>query len=208
MINSTKTIKAMSEKSKPVEVENPNLEKMLETSSEKAASKIAKDQFKEKQKTEYKRMVKLLPFQIFILVADADGKIDPKEVSQFREFLSKREKHCSNQYTRRMFHSTVINYSALTNRFQGGQIKKDYKVVEKAMNYVAMCVNPRIMASICKDLKELAVAIAEASGGFMGVTSPVSKEESEVIKNLEAIFAEASTRAVEIKVPDQFSFEF
>lgn len=198
----------MAEKTKPAEEDNPNLEKMLEKSSEKAVSTITNNLLKEKQTLEYKRMVKMMPFQIFLLVADADGKIDPKEVAQFREFLSKREKHCSNQYTRRMYHSTVINYSALTNRFHGGQIKKDYDVVEKAMDYVAMCVNPRVMAAICNDLKDLAVAIAEASGGFMGVTSPVSKEEEEVIKNLERIFAEASTKAVEIEVPDQFSFDF
>ncbi|MCG8332907.1 MAG: hypothetical protein MJE63_00190 [Proteobacteria bacterium] len=190
------------------EEENSNLEKMLKESSEETAATIAKKQFKEKQTLQYKRMVKMLPFQIFLLVADADGKIDPKEVAQFKEFLSRREKHCSNQYTRRMYHSTVINYSALTNRFQGGHIKKDYNVVKNAMDYVAMCVNPKVMLAICDDLKDLAVAIAEASGGFMGVTSPVSKEEKEVIKSLEGIFAEASTKASEIEVPDQFSFEF
>ncbi len=188
--------------------EDPNLQQMLTKSNEKASSKIARDQLIEKQNVEMKRLFRLLPFQIFLLVADADNKIDPKEVAQFREFLGKRGKHCSNQYTRRMLHSTVINYTALTTRFQGGHIKKDFQLVEKAMGYVAMCVPPKVMAAICKDLKDLAVAIAEASGGFMGMTSPISKEEQEVIDTLESIFVEAADRAKGEGLPPDLNLVF
>ena len=61
-------------------------------------------------------------------------------------------------------------------------------VVEKAMGYVQLCVSRTVMTQICQDLKELAVSIAEASGGFLGVTSAISKEEQAVLDKLNEIF--------------------
>jgi len=168
-----------------------DVEKIDEQSSAKAIEKVDKNILINKQNLVGKRLLRLLPFQIFILVADADGKTDTKEVAQFRDFLNQREKNCSNPYTRRMFHATVVNYSALTNRYLGGHIVKDLKIVQKAMAYMQMIVSQTIMSEICKDLKELAVAIAEASGGFLGMTSPISEEEGVVINNLDQIFEQA-----------------
>ncbi len=178
------------ETEKPPE-EKSDIEKIDEESSAKAIKKVDKNILINKQNVVGKRLLRLLPFQIFILVADADGKTDTKEVAQFRDFLNQREKNCSNAYTRRMFHSTVVNYSALTNRYLGGHIVKDFKIVQQAMKYMQMVVSQAIMSDICKDLKELAVAVAEASGGFLGMTSPVSDEEAVVIEKLDQIFQKA-----------------
>jgi hypothetical protein len=177
-------------------IENPseeksNVEKMQEESSAVAIGKVDKNILIEKKNMVGKRLMRLLPFQVFILVADADGKTDNKEVAQFREFLSQRVKRCSNPYTQRMFHATVVNYSGLTNRYLSGQIKKDITIVQKAMNYIQECVSPRLMEEIVKDLRELAISIAEASGGFLGMTSPISPEEQTVINELEVIFEQA-----------------
>lgn len=188
--------------------EKPDLEKILEQSSATASANVEKNQLLEKQNAELKRLIRLLPFQIFLLVADADHKIDPKEVAQFREFLSRREKHCSNAYTRRMFHATVINYTALTNRFLKGQIKKSLPLIEKTMNYIQICVPQSVMAEICADLRELAVAVAEASGGFLGMTSPISKEEEQVLATLDSVFSHAVSNAQPDEAAGKWELEF
>jgi hypothetical protein len=185
----------MAEETETPPEEKSDVEKIDEQSSAKAIEKVDKNILIDKQNVVGKRLLRLLPFQIFILVADADGKTDTKEVAQFRDFLNQREKNCSNPYTRRMFHATVVNYSALTNRYLGGHIVKDFKIVQKAMDYMQMVVSQTIMGEICKDLNELAVAVAEASGGFLGMTSPISEEEALVIKKLDQLFEQAKALA-------------
>jgi hypothetical protein len=145
----------------------------------------------QKYQRNMKKALHRLAFQIFLLVADADGKIDSKEVTLFRDFLKKRADNCSNKYTRRIFHSTVIDYSVFINQYHQGKIKKDITQVEKVMTFVQKCVSPDILASICRDLTGLAKAIAGASGGFAGITNPISKEESNVIDKLEKIYKKA-----------------
>ncbi|NQU65038.1 MAG: hypothetical protein HQ517_12270 [SAR324 cluster bacterium] len=130
----------MTEAPKKSPVEKSNIEQMLDQSTAKASLIVKKNILIEKQNKEMKRLFRLLPFQIFLLVADADGKTDTKEVAQFRDFISHREIHCSNPYTRRMLHATVVNYTALTNRYLNGQIKKDFSIVKKAMGYMRLCV--------------------------------------------------------------------
>lgn len=73
---------------------------------------VSKDSEKEnplikKQNLEFKRLLKVLPFQIFMLVADADGITESKEVVQFRDLIQQRGKNCSNIYTRRIFHHAI-----------------------------------------------------------------------------------------------------
>lgn len=145
----------------------------------------------QKYQRNMKKALHQLAFQIFLLVADADGKIDSKEVALFKEFLKKRADNCSNKYTQRIFHSTVIDYSVFINAYHKGKIKKDITQVEKVMTFVQKCVSPNILASICKDLTGLAKAIAGASGGFGGITSPISKDEADIIDKLDKIYKKA-----------------
>jgi len=168
--------------------EKSDLEKIEEQSSAEAIRRIDKNLQIEKRNRIGKRLLRLLTFQIFLLVADADGKTDTREVAQFKDFLARRKERSSNPYTQRMFHSTVVNYASLTNRYLAGSIQKDFEIVKKAMAYMQSCVSSRIMAEICNDLKGLAVSIAEASGGFLGMTSPISAEEELVLKKLDKIF--------------------
>jgi hypothetical protein len=182
--------------------------KVNEQLTAEARAKVEKNQLIEKQNTVGKRLLRLLPFHIFMLVSEADGKTDNKEVGQFREFLNRREKHTSNAYTRRMFHTTVVNYTALTNRYLGGHIKKDFKVVQQAMNYMQIAVSQPVMKEICKDLRELAVAIAEASGGFLSMTTPISPEEGKIIEKLDQIFEQAMERARGDDIPNNAKLDF
>ncbi len=108
----------------------------------KVKAEAEKDFLIEKQNIVGKKLLRLLPFQIFILVANADGKTDNKEVAQFRDFLNQREKHCSNPFTRRMFHATVVNYTALINRYLDGHIKKRFLNRAKGNGlYADLCVS-------------------------------------------------------------------
>lgn len=186
----------MGEDVKKTDGDHPDLDRLYEKSTEKIVEDLSKNELIEKQNVELKRLVRLLPFQIFILVAHADELIDPKEIAQFKEILNKRKNRCTNQYTLRMYHATVLNFNSLTARYYNGQIKKDFSQVEKTMNYIRMCVPQSMIRKICDDLSSLAVAIARASGGFLGMTSPVSKEEQEIIDRLDEIFQDAIENAV------------
>ncbi len=182
----------MAEKTAETPEEKADVDKVLDESTAQATEKVDKKILRAKQNAEMKRLLRLLPFQIFILVADADGKIDQKEVSQFKEFLGHRAKHCSTTYTKRMFHSTLVNYSDLTNRYLGGGIKKDIGMVQKAAGYIQMSASEKVRNAIFKDLKELAIAIAEASGGIMGLTSPINKKEEAMIEEINMAFDQAN----------------
>jgi len=181
----------MAEKTTESPEEKADVDKILDGSTEKATKTVEKSVLIAKQNAEMKRLLRLLPFQIFILVADADGKIDQKEVAQFKEFLGHRAKNCSTIYTRRMFHSTLVNYTDLTNRYLGGGIKKDIGVIQKAAGYIQMSASEKVRKAIFKDLKELAVAIAEASGGIMGMTSPINKKEEAILEEINMAFNQA-----------------
>ena len=203
----------MAEDTKKTPAENVDLDvldpkKIDDQLSASARAKVEKTLLIEKQNLVGKRLLRLLPFHIFMLVAEADGKTDNKEVAQFREFLNRREKHCSNSYTRRMFHTTVVNYTALTNRYLGGHIKMDFKIVQQAMKYMEIAVSQTTMKEIVKDLKELAVAIAEASGGFLAMTTPISPEEGKVIKKLNEIFDQAIELAHGEDIPNNAKLDF
>lgn len=150
-----------------------------------------KDKAVQKEKKEMKSLLQRLPFQIFLLIADADNEIDPKEIKEFRKFLAEREIHCSNPYTQRIFHSTIINYSGLLDAYKQKRLKKDIRLVEKSMSYVQKCISKKQMESFCQDLRELATAIAEASGGFMGMGNPICTEEKNVLQQLEEIFLQS-----------------
>ncbi len=145
----------------------------------------------QKYKNDMKKSLNRLAFQVFLLVADADGKIDSKEVSLFRDFLKHRAENCSNKYTQRIYHSTIIDYAVLSAQYQKGKIIKDIKQIELVMSFIQKCATPEIVASICQDLMELANAVAGASGGFAGLKNPISKEESDVISQLKKIFKHA-----------------
>lgn len=173
------------------------IRQMLDKSDRKAEEELSREEFQRKQNEELTRLLRLLPFQIFLLVADADEQIDPKEVARFKAFLSERKKHCSNSYSLRIFHQTVVNYGVLTNRYYSGKIKKDITLVEKAMHYIRMCVSKEMAQKIFDDLIALAAAIAEASGGFMGMTSSISKEEEEMLHQLEEIVDRVNEQVME-----------
>ncbi len=161
-----------------------------------------------KQNRIMKQLLSRLAFQIFLLVADADSNIDPKEVAKFREFLKDREGHCTNNYTRRIFHSTIINYSNLLGHYQSGRIKKDMAQVTKTMAYIELCVTPKTMSAICCDLEELAIAIAQASGGLLGLRKPISREEEAVVNQLKAIFQKSIQKAKGQDPKTRAVFEF
>lgn len=155
-----------------------------------------------------KQLLRRLAFQIFLLVADADGTIDPKEVAQFRKFLTDRQNTCHSKYTKRIYHSTVVNFSTLLGHYHTERIKKDINQVSKTLGYVELCVPPDTMAEICHDLEQLALGIAEASGGMLGLRSPISKAEQDVIDQLKEVFEHSieNAKGQDPKIREFFDF--
>jgi tellurite resistance protein len=154
-----------------------------------------KNRLIEKYNHRLRKLSQRLAFQIFILVADADGEIDSKEITGFKTFLNDRAEVCTNPFTQRIFHLTLVNYSILTDRFQKKTLQKSMDELQQTMKLIEKCVSSRLMASICNDLKSLATAVARASGGFLGVGSPVSAEEEKVLQELSEVFEESVKNA-------------
>lgn len=143
------------------------------------------------QNRQLKYMLQYLVFQIFLLVADADGEIDSKEITAFRDFLSNRKLNCSNGYTKRLFHVTLKNFVLLLDQYRRDKIVKDLEMVEQTMMMIGKIVSAEMMIAICNDLNNLGEAVAKASGGFIGLGSKVSKEEASVMSDLKTIFQNA-----------------
>jgi len=180
----------MAKKSEPLD--NRSVEEQIkEEWTAKAKIQDEKEKLRADKTDEVQKLLKSLPFQIFILVADADGRIDHKEFTGFKEFLRGRAKNCSSTYTKRMFHSTLVDYSDTTKRYLEGGIQKDIQLVFKAIEYIQKYTSEEVMIAIFKDLKELAIAIAEASGGILGITSPICKKEAAILSQMDIAFSQA-----------------
>lgn len=146
-----------------------------------------------------KHLLFQLVFQIFLVVADADGEIDSKEITAFRSFLGNRSENCSNSYTKRLFHVTLKSFVLLLDQYRRKKIKKDFDMIEKTMVMVGKIVSIKMMKSICSDLNNMAEAIAKASGGFIGLGSKISKEEANVIEDIKTAFKNATAASVAYK---------
>lgn len=165
------------------------------SNSIKEMERERKNRVIEKHNLALSKLSQRLAFQIFLLVADADGNIDPKEIAGFKTFLHERAEHSSNPYTQRIFHLTLVNYQILSERYLKGGIKKDIDELKKTMQLIEKCVSSKLMERICHDLEDLASSIASASGGFLGISNPVSDEENQVLKKIKKIFKESIQNA-------------
>lgn len=164
----------------------------IETKEERPEP-IPEKQFEtlEEQNKQMKVLLIRLPFQIFLLTADADDVIDIKEITSFRRYLAARKEKCLSPYTRRIFQNTVIHYKVLEQLYKDKKLVKSIEEFEEAVRYIQKCVSKKEMTEISQDLIGLSVAIAEASGGFMGIVNTISDEERDMISKMEAICLKA-----------------
>lgn len=119
--------------------------------------------------------LKKAPFLIFFLVAASDGKIDKKEVTEFMKVLSNPE-FLNNPLLNRIITNVINEIPAIIA-----------EMATQKLDYIAELGSLKSIAD--KNLSEeeankfkislflIGKKIAEASGGFLGFGSKISKEE-------------------------------
>jgi len=137
------------------------------------------------QNTLKKRLVEL-PIEIFYLVANADGDCDKKERRVFIKILKKR-KWSESRITDAFFPHTVLHYEELEKKQITDQIKPNLREIQKTMKIVMSVFKPQELHLFRMDLFKLAMEIASASGGFLGI-SKIADKEQEVLNNLRFAF--------------------
>ncbi|MCP4752356.1 MAG: hypothetical protein GY866_15795 [Proteobacteria bacterium] len=131
-----------------------------------------------------------LPFQVFILVADADDEVDKFERGQYMKILRDRD-WCQSDCAQLLFVATAYSYSEFFTQFNRGKFKKSLKQVKRTLRLVERMFSKQEVKLLKLDLSRLAKEIAKASGGFGGFRS-ICKEEQEVLDELESYFGDLS----------------
>ncbi len=131
-----------------------------------------------------------LPFQLFILVADADNNIDNAERIEFLRIISDIE-WCDSECARAFFTSTSYFFNDFLTQYHRDKYKKDIKQVKRTIHIIEKIFAKQESATIKSDLYRLANEIAKASGGIAGFLS-ISRYEKEIIQELSEIFGDLS----------------
>ncbi len=157
---------------------------------------------KEISKKELDDLLTKLPFKIFLLIADADGKIDLSEYTKFAEMMNKKDA-CKNGYARNVFSKASLAYSSLKMAYGMGNIKKDMEQVVSILDVIYERLPYKDCKELTEDMERLSVSIAESSGDsggfFSKKKSTVSAAEKEVMDQLHQLFKEHLQKAKDYK---------
>ena len=137
------------------------------------------------QNTLKKRLIEL-PIEIFYLVAKADGVLDKKERKTFLKILKNRS-WSQSRITEAFFPHSILHYEELEKKQATDQIKANLKEIQKTMKIIQGVFKTNEIRLFRSDLFKLAMEIANASGGILGI-SKVADDEQEVLNNLRFAF--------------------
>ena len=137
------------------------------------------------QNTLKKRLIEL-PIQIFYLISYADGTSDKKEREVFVKILKEKSWRKSH-LARAFFPHTIVLYEGLLKKHEAEQIQYNLVDIQKTMQIVAGVFNNDELRLFRRDLFKLAMEIAKASGGFLGISS-VDDKEQEILNKLRVAF--------------------
>lgn len=126
------------------------------------------------------------PCLVFLMVAAADGGVDEKEISAFGAIL-RQHKAVTSPIFSKILQIAQANFETFIAEFMqsGDQAKQQLK--EFATLLASGKIPQDEAISIAHHLCGLGVAIASASGGFLGFGSKISKQEKEVLDFLEVV---------------------
>ena len=119
--------------------------------------------------------LKQSPFLIFFLVAAADGNVDKKEVAALQKLLSD-----SDNFKNRLLNRIITNVITDIPNIILSMMQKEMNYIEeldKLKNIIDTNLSPTEANEFKIALFMVGKQIAEASGGFLGFGSKISKEE-------------------------------
>ncbi|MES2818264.1 MAG: hypothetical protein V4812_04675 [Pseudomonadota bacterium] len=128
--------------------------------------------------------LKRAPFLVFFMVAAADGKIDKKELLAFIKLLTEAETY-SNPLLTRIVTNIIDDIPAMATGL--GQQCLDYQA---ELNRIRTIVENRMPAEQAEAFKQALFRvgrdIAQASGGFLGFGSRISRDEKRALSYIAA----------------------
>lgn len=126
------------------------------------------------------------PFQLFIMIAGADGTIDQAERKKFFRIIKDRNWGRS-KCTQLVTLSTLYSYEELFSRYNKGALKISFNNIQKTLLLMNTFFIKNEVETIKEDIYLFAKEIAKASGGFAGISS-ICKEEEEQLKRISDLF--------------------
>lgn len=134
-----------------------------------------------------KETVKLAPIWVALYIANLDGKIEISELEKVKEVI--HIKTYSEKNDVHYLYKELDNSSVLDDLIAGELTKLPQSVEERSamlesrlagLNQVFPKLDPEYTKQLYKSLRDIAVSVANAAGGVMGM-GKITPEESEAI---------------------------
>ncbi|MGA1598143.1 MAG: hypothetical protein ACO4AU_03765 [bacterium] len=140
-------------------------------------------------KEELDARLRELPFQVFLMVAGADGTVDEIESDRFFKLIEER-KICRSPYSRWLFSETRKRSGQLVKAYQEGKLTADLNRIHETLRYVNMHIPQKNALAFNEDLERMAMGIAQASSGFFAAKSVSKKERAALLSFHEIVKTE------------------
>ncbi len=130
--------------------------------------------------------LKKLPFQIFLFVAGADGKVDKNE---FKIFITQIETKqiCSSPYSKWLLGQTSDSFTELKGLYDKGELTGNLEQIRTLIADINSKLPAKKALELNQDMERLAVSIAEASGAFLWKPA-ISEDEKNALQELHHVF--------------------
>ena len=142
---------------------------------------------------EFKTRLVRLPFQIFLLIAESDDKVDTNEWMAFIKIL-KEKNVCESPYARGVLGKTEDKLQALKLGYERKEIKNDPEEIKKTLFMIQKRLKQEESEMFEADMEKLAVGIADASSkkSFLGRITHASNEQVSILHQM---IEEVSTKS-------------
>lgn len=128
----------------------------------------------------------LAPPWVALLIAGADDNIDSKEIKAAEAFVKKKdeqgEEGLTGSFYKKISEKFIIDLLGYKTLLPEDTEKRNKLLIEKLeqLNSIFKKIDLKFAQRYYHDLKDLAISVAEASGGILGL-NPVNKREKEFI---------------------------
>jgi len=142
---------------------------------------------KEKFTPEEWQLLKLLPFQVFVLVAGADGRIDKEEIAQLQKDL--RDAPFYKDALHRELFIDIVSSDINALILEVADVSKLVERANRMKTVLKQKLTPDEYQSFLGSMFINGLKVARASGGgVLGLGDKVSEEEKRALATFAAIF--------------------
>ncbi len=149
----------------------------------------------------FHQLVIQLPFQVFLMVASADGKIDAEEFLEFTRALEDKSNFRS-PYLKGVVRETIANLPDLRVRFEQKKLTKDPESVRLVFQSLFRRLEEAQVKMFAEDLIRLGQIVGNASGGSFWGNKALSEEEQEAINDFVTLVKESAKDAGTFSLED------